>query len=481
MTDYYQKTVNDEALPIVRGNYADPSIVKVGNDYYMTHSSYEYMPGLIIWHSTDLIHWEAVGAALKEFNGIVWAPELVYEQGEFVIYFPANRMNWVTKTKDPRGDWSRPIPLEVNVIDPGHITDDHGTRYLHLAGGHVVELSDDGLKVEGELKKVYEHWIYPSDWIVEGCSPEGPKLVKKADYYYYTIALGGTSGPPTSHMIVSSRSKTPTGPWEHSPENPIIRTKSKDEKWWSKGHGTIFEGPDEQWYIVYHAYEENLHTIGRQTLISPITWTEDGWYRVDVANNEWKALDAPAESVEESADRFREGSLSLYWQWKRTVPLFRYWYEQSGPLKILGTADSGDYSPMLYMARHRYYTFEIEASVTGDAELQLLVFYDQDHYVGIGFSQDGIRVLRPYKQVGKKPVTVKNKIRLKIINHDHIVRFQYRDSEEAEWQNYDKVLDTSGLNHNTLGGFLSLRPGIEVTGKGSAKLYSYHYQGKSDV
>ena len=108
---------------------------------------------------------------------------------------------------------------------------------------------------------------------------ESPKLNEHNGYYYLTSAQGGTAGPATSHMVVSARSKSVTGPWENSPYNPIVHTYSATDSWWSKGHGTLIDDVNGNWWIVYHAYANGYHTLGRSTLIEPIEWTEDGWYR----------------------------------------------------------------------------------------------------------------------------------------------------------------------------------------------------------
>ncbi|WP_416151159.1 family 43 glycosylhydrolase [Salipaludibacillus sp. HK11] len=472
-----EQTVGNNEKLIVRGNYADPSIIRVEEDYYMVHSSYQYIPGLIIWHSQNLVDWKPIGAALTSYFGNVWAPEFVYYKGEFSIYFPSNRMNWVTKAKNPRGPWSKPVPLHLPHIDPGHIVDEVGRRYLHLSGGHVVPIDEEGIHIQGEVKKVYDHWKYPKDWVVEGESPEGPKLIRKGKYYYYTLAIGGTSGPPTSHMVVSSRSTTPIGPWEHSPYNPIIKTMLKDEKWWSKGHGTLIDTVKGDWYIVYHAYANHLHTIGRQTLLSEVEWMEDDWFRV---KSEMKIPDTlnilKQDSIEEdNCDVFTDEKRFLSWQWLRSISDYRYIYHKGAPLTILGATDKADYSPMLYMAKHRNYKVTVEVEVIGEAELEFLLYYDSDHYVGVGCSANGVRVLRPYKRVGKTPFN-RSRIVLKIDNHDNIVSFYYRGVEDKKWTKYDKVLDTSGMNHNTLGGFLSLRPGLEVVGKGKVHVYQFKYK-----
>jgi hypothetical protein len=89
-------------------------------------------------------------------------------------------------------------------------------------------------------------------------------------------AQGGTAGPSTSHMIVVARAKSPAGPWENMPSNPLLRTRDRAERWWSQGHGTILEAADGTWWVVYHAFENGYRTLGRQTLLMPIEWTADG-------------------------------------------------------------------------------------------------------------------------------------------------------------------------------------------------------------
>jgi len=234
--------------PIMAGDHPDPSILKDGADYYMTFSSFDAYPGLVVWHSRDLVNWQPVGPALVKNVGSVWAPDLVKHQGRYYIYFPgigpgSVRSNYVVWADDIRGPWSDPVDLKIGRIDPGHIAAGDGRRYLFLSGGFMVPLAPDGLSVTAEMKKVYDGWQYPDEWVVEGFAQEGPKMLKRGGYYYMVLAEGGTAGPPTSHMVVAARSTSIEGPWENSPYNPIIRTRSASERWWSKGHATLVEGP----------------------------------------------------------------------------------------------------------------------------------------------------------------------------------------------------------------------------------------------
>ncbi len=231
--------------PILAGDHPDPSILKDGDDYYMTFSSFDAYPGLVLWRSRDLVNWQPMQPTLRQNVGSVWAPDLVKHSGRYYIYFPARtptyRSNYVIWADAITGPWSDPIDLKIGQIDPGHAVAPDGTRYLFMSAGYLQRLAPDGLSVVGEMKKIYDGWKYPDDWIVEGFAQEGPKILRRGDYYYMVLAEGGTAGPPTGHMIVAARSKTIEGPWENSPHNPIVRTRSLDERWWSKGHGTLIE------------------------------------------------------------------------------------------------------------------------------------------------------------------------------------------------------------------------------------------------
>ena len=246
---------------ILAGDYADPSIVRDGNDFYMTHSSFDYLPGLLIWHSKDLLHWERLSHALHTPVRDVWAPDFIKYNDLFYIYFPAAGTNWVITAPHPTGPWSEPVDLKINGIDPGHIASPDGNRYLYLDNGYYFKLADDGLSVVGDRMKSYNGWIYPADWVTEGFCLESPKLFYREPYYYMVSALGGTAGPSTSHMVVSARAASPEGPWENDPENPIIRTWDRDEEWWSKGHGTVIDDGRDNWYIVYHAYHNGHYPL----------------------------------------------------------------------------------------------------------------------------------------------------------------------------------------------------------------------------
>ena len=270
--------------PLMAGDHPDPSILRDGADYYMTFSTFDSYPGLILWHSRDLVNWRPITAALTKNVGSVWAPELCKHKGRFYLYIPVKaspntiHVIWADRIEGP---WSDPIDLGLhNHIDPGHAVAEDGSRWLFLSGGDRVRLTDDGLATVGTPEHVYDPWHYPEEWDVEGFSPEGPKITRHGDYFYLVTAVGGTAGPPTGHMVIAARSKSLHGPWENCPHNPIVRTVSDTEHWWSRGHATLVQGPANDWWSVYHGYEKGFWTLGRQTLLDPVEWTADGWFRM---------------------------------------------------------------------------------------------------------------------------------------------------------------------------------------------------------
>ena len=152
---------------ILPGDYADPTILKDGDDYYMTHSPFYYQPGFLIWHSRDLLNWEPVCRAGEEWSGSAWAPDLQKVGDTYYIYFPADDTNWVMTAKDIRGPWTKPADTGIKGIDPGLAVTPDGKRYLFTSAGYLTPLTDDGLRRSGETRKVYDGWVYPHEWETE--------------------------------------------------------------------------------------------------------------------------------------------------------------------------------------------------------------------------------------------------------------------------------------------------------------------------
>lgn len=466
--------------PVMCGNYADPSVMRDGEDYYMTHSSFTDMPGLTIWHSRDLVNWEPVAHALNKFVGSVWAPDMIKHKDTYYIYFPASGRNYVVTAKDPRGPWSDPVDLKIGEIDPGHVVAPDGKRYLHMSGGNIVPLSDDGLSVTGEMTHIYDGWKFPSDWIVECFCLESPKLTYKDGWYYLTSAQGGTAGPPTSHMTISARSRTPFGPWENSPFNPIIRNTRRDSKWISTGHGTLVDSPDGKWWIMYHGYERENRTIGRQTLLLPIEWTEDGWFRVPNGVD----ADLPVKKPQGTAvthgmqlsDDFRGSVLGNQWSVIENADRTKFTVSDNALNIRCDSKFPSETYPLVLMPQNNYYEIEAEIIAPKGTEGGLLFYYNPRYYVGMSLEDGNVNLLSPHGGKSKFAGDMGERVWLKIVN-DHHDLLCYWSTDGKEWTRADFVRDLSGFHHNALSDWGVLRPGVFGSGKGMVKVKSFRYTG----
>jgi beta-xylosidase len=377
------------------------------------------------------------------------------------------------------GPWSEPIDLKISNIDPGHVTDANGKRYLYFSNGGYVPLADDGLSVTGEFVHTYNGWPIPRDWTIELFALEGPKLTRHGDYYYLTVAEGGTAGPATSHMIISSRSKSPLGPWENSPYNPILRTLSKEERWWSKGHGTLFDDTEGNWWLIYHAFEKDHYNMGRQTLMQLVEWTKDGWFRIPENSKADEPAKRPAGATCTSdyslSDNFHGNTLKLNWRFFGEYDTTRFHPTEKG-LIIKGKGNSvGDCSPLLCVPMDHSYMLDVELTMEGNATGGLVLFYNSNFHSGILADKDNILTdLRGWQFPTEKNV-IKNHVFLRLKNLDNTVDMYY-SQDGISWTKTESSVEVSGLHHNVLSGFLSLRIGLCSMGEGTVKIENFVYK-----
>ena len=459
---------------IIPGDYPDPSIIRNGEDYYMTHSPFYYAPGFLIWHSRDLVNWEPVCRALTDWKGSAMAPDLVKYKDKFYIYYPAAGTNWVIWANDIQGPWSKPVDLKIGGIDPGHIADENGNRYLYVNEGEVIRLTDDGLATIGEKKAVYTGWEYPQKWNTECMCLESPKLNYRDGYYYMTSAQGGTAGPATSHMVVAARSKSPLGPWENSPYNPIVHTYSSRDNWWSKGHGTLIDDINGNWWIVYHAYAKGYHTLGRQTLIEPIEWTTDGWYRTKTTATPIRS-DKQIKHGIELSDDFSEASLGLQWTfWKEYAPKSLTLDNGTLCIKAKGSTPANG-RLLLTTAEDKNYETQVEINTGNGNTAGLILFYNEKAYAGV--VSDGKKFI-VYQNTNKQlelPNELGKRFIAKIHNQGNNLRIMV-SKDSKEWITLAEKVDVSQMHHNNYHGFYALRIGLLSAGKGAGGFKQFRYK-----
>jgi len=284
--------------PILRGFCPDPSIIRVGEDYYIATSTFEWWPGVKLFHSRDLEHWKQIKSPLIRTeqldlkgnppSGGVWAPCLSYDGKRFFLVYTDvktkkgryyNTHNYVVYTEDIYGEWSDPVYLNSIGFDPSLFHDTDGRKYLvNMVNGFkgilVQEIEASTLRPAGERKKVYQ-----GSGI--GCT-EGPHIYHIGEWYYLLVAEGGTG---YEHCVTMARSRSIWGPYETAPDNPILTSDCGNEHAIQKcGHADFTDTPLGEWYMVHLCSRplggQKWCTLGRETAIQKMYMDEEGWLRL---------------------------------------------------------------------------------------------------------------------------------------------------------------------------------------------------------
>lgn len=340
--------------PVLSGFYPDPSICRVGDDYYLVNSTFEYFPGVPIFHSRDLVHWQQIGHCLTRKSQLnldkiasscgIFAPTLRYHDGIFYMITTniTRGGNFYVTAKDPAGPWSEPVWLDPDGMDPSLLFDDDGSVYFtrHKGGerGYVAQrlLDLETGRLEGPLRNI---------WSGTGAIwPEGPHLYKINGMYYLMIAEGGTS---YDHMVTIARSDSPWGPFESNPDNPILTHRNRpDHPIQALGHADLVETPDGWWMVCLGIRPQGgrMHHLGRETFLAPVTWNENGWPVVNGAGTlelTMPAPDLPEYVFEEppARDEFENETLRLEYNYIRNPVEENYSLSaRPGRLRLIGSA-----------------------------------------------------------------------------------------------------------------------------------------------
>ncbi|MBN1440915.1 MAG: glycoside hydrolase family 43 protein [Anaerolineales bacterium] len=350
--------------PILPGFYPDPSVCRVGGDFYLINSTFEFFPGLPIHHSRDLVHWRPIGHVLTRpsqlnLDGIrpsggLYAPTIRHHDGTFYVINTLvdgqkEKGNFIVTAPDIAGPWSDPVWLEnAPGIDPSLLFDDDGRVWFvgnrHRAKaeyqGHteiwLQELDRKSLQLTGPQYPLWEGALKKAVWA------EGPHIYKINGLYYLLIAEGGTGH---NHAVTVARSETVTGPYEGNPRNPILthRHLGLDYPIVGTGHADLFDTPQGDWWMVMLAmrpYGGYFYNLGRETFLAPVVW-EEGWPLVAPGagrvERESAAPDLPEHPwpAPPACDHFDAPTLGLQWDFLRT-PREEFWSlsERPGHLRL---------------------------------------------------------------------------------------------------------------------------------------------------
>ncbi|MBO5353954.1 MAG: glycoside hydrolase family 43 protein [Lachnospiraceae bacterium] len=445
--------------PIISGMNPDPSVCRVGKDFYLVTSTFEYFPGLPLYHSTDLVHWEQIGHVLTKESQLklplgnpncigIYAPALRYHEGKFYCVVtnvggnPGD--NFFVTTEDIYGEWSDPVYLDLEGIDPSLFFDEDGRCYYTGtdAGIYICEIDKTTGKRLGE--KHYECWNGTG-----ANNPEGPHLYKKNGWYYLLIAEGGTE---LCHMVTIARSREIYGPYEACPWNPVLTNSRTGLPVKAAGHADFVEDTNGNWWAVCLgnrpiAYPFR-HVMGRETMLVPVTWEND-WPRMGVDGHVPEEVEVEQTAGERTPDtgryvpgsdmedRFDKETLHVSWNTVYNPVEGLISLTEKG-LCLKGAAaslDKDDYKTLL-VRRQEHFDFEAEMQLSfapeeGDEAGICIYMNNRHHYEAALTKQDGEKYLILRRQIGKlKAVEAKipyegTEVVLKLSGRRESYRFSY--------------------------------------------------------
>jgi beta-xylosidase len=329
----------DYTNPVIPGDHPDPSIIRVGQDYWASCTSSAWGPLFPLLHSRDLVNWEQTGAVLPHRPewavGDFWAPEISEFHGKYFVYYVARnrnrRLSIAVATADkPGGPYASHDPIiaqEDGSIDPAPVVDTNGVRYLvWKEDGNsqrkptpiwLQRLNDDGTKLIDEPRELIHN---DAEW--EGAVVEGPFILRRGDWYYLFYSGAGCCGAGCNYALGVARSHSLFGPWQKNPVNPII---AANDTWKCPGHGSIVQDPDGKYFLLYHAYAaSNSIYTGRQGILDEVTFGADDWPVINHGKGPSTRAISPNGTVQSMTgagftNNFDSKNLDSGWQWPQQL------------------------------------------------------------------------------------------------------------------------------------------------------------------
>ncbi|WP_214481919.1 glycoside hydrolase family 43 protein [Bacillus sp. SM2101] len=480
--------------PILKGFNPDPSILRVGEDYYIATSTFEWTPGVQIHHSKDLKNWSLLTHPLtrkSQLNmignpdsGGVWAPCLSYANGVFYLVYTnvksltgayKDTHNYLITAKDIMGPWSEPVYLNSSGFDPSLFHDDDGKKWLlNMVWDHRQDKNPFHGIVMQQYSEQEQRLIGPTRQIFKGTElgcTEAPHLYKKDDDYYLMVAEGGTG---YEHAVTIARSKSLLGEYVVDPLNPMLTSRNHADLLLQKaGHASLVKTQSNEWYIVHlcsRPLKPQMRCIlGRETAIQKVYWTDDGWLRLQEGNNPKVEVIAPQLSehyLEEQCeiDHFNKDQMNIHLSALRDFAS-EEWVSlttRPGYLRMKGRESLNSIHKQSLLARRQQaFTFEAETAVQFDPtnfqQMAGLVYYynTNNHYylyishdeelgkhIGLISSDKG-----RYNELSFQKVSVGESANIFFkITVDHQNLQFYYSEDSVRWEKIGPELDASILS-----------------------------------
>ena len=476
--------------PIIPGFHPDPSICRVGEDYYIVNSSFQYFPGVPIYHSKDLVNWELIGNVLdresqipleraNSFGGI-FATTIRHNDGLYYMITTnvTKGGNFFVTAKDPAGPWSEPVYLKQGGIDPSFLFDD-GKCYM-VSNPASIQLCEIDPVTGKQLTDSKIIWYGTG-----GRYPEGPHIYKKDGWYYLLISEGGTE---MGHSLTVARSRDIWGPYESNPLNPILtqfREAAQGNQIQGTGHGDFVQAPDGSWWVVFlgfRRYGGDFHHLGRETFIAPLTWVS-GWPVINDGAPINALMSVPASWTAEAPAKkaWRQGfdaPLGPEWIYVQNPEVARY-YMNKGRLNLVGASPLEDNDhPTFVGVRQESPGIVAETKVrleTSSGEAGIVAYQNPEGFVSlaVGHGRATLRLkLKSVSTVLGTALLKKGKEAvLRIVSEDgNMYRFEVNGKELGH-------LETSLLSSEVAGGFTGVVLGLYAV-DGVASFDYFDYQEK---
>jgi xylan 1,4-beta-xylosidase len=489
--------------PILRGTNSDPSICRVGPDFYLVTATLGYWPGVPVYHSRDLVNWRMIGhclhrnsqlsLGLKKLKEGTWAPDISHHEGVFrmtttLMGQPGGARNLIVSAQDPAGPWSDPVWVNQGGIDPSLFFEDGRTYFLTTLrlperDRNDIVISEIDLATGQRRSEITPLW----SGIGELC-PEGPHLYKVGRWYYLLIAEGGTYG---GHMVNVARSESLLGPYESCPQNPVLTHRDDHSlPFQFCGHGDLVELPDGSWWMVHLgvrcSFYQKQH-LGRETFLVPMEWTAEGWPRVKGGGRrtpvecEAPALNPCPWPAEPERDEFGTGRLGLHWTHIGNPVEANYDLQaRPGWLRLQGAPAGLDSLDGPTFAGRRLEEFEVTATtlvefdpLDAKATAGLVAYMDPSHRVELRIlrGDEGLGVeLRLFLErldvrLGWLPMEAGSSVELRVESHKEFLRFHARPTGRT-WSPLGEC-STRYLCAEVTDNFTGLFLGLFASGRGA--------------
>lgn len=480
--------------PVIPGFFSDPSVCRAGDDYYLVTSTFEYFPGVPVFHSKDLVNWELIGYCIDRPSQLpkglnIFACTIRYHEGTFYMIttnLGAGGNFYVTAT-NPAGPWSDPIWIGAGGIDPDLFFDDDGKVYVISS---TFELHEIDIKTGAFMSEGRKVWNGTG-----GRYPEGPHIYKKDGFYYLMAAEGGTE---EAHSETIARSKNIWGPYNSNPANPILthcNAAGQGNPIQGTGHADIINAHDGSWWIVFHGYRSvggTHHTLGRETCLAPVSWPVNGWPVVNGNGTVSVTMTCPTLPLKPFAPRpsrtdFNEDKPELEWNFLRYPAMENYSLSaRKGYLRLTGSEQTiEDRKSPTFIGRriqNMYFTastqIEFNPGKTNE-EAGMILLNNGTHFDILIKQSKGKRVavarlrfgsvIHESEEMALKPGPVK------LIIKGERSEFSFQCSQGSDKPSELARVMARYLSSETVGGFTGVYVGLYATGNGKVSTSKADY------